>query len=91
MGDNEDRRKADEEFKMRMSAFMGRIEEHLSNQKESCDKHKAKTQKLNDVYFGNGSTGINTRLALVYTAIGLIAIVIGADHPMVAKMIRKLM
>ena len=30
---------SDEEFKMKVVSFMGRIEEHLSNQKENCAGH----------------------------------------------------
>jgi len=86
MSDNED---SDEEFKMRMSAFMGRIEEHLTNQKEVCDRHRAKTDKLHEDIYGNGSMGIKTRLVLVYSAVGVLALVIGADHPLIAKIVKK--
>lgn len=46
-------------------------------------------KKHHEAIYGNGSIGIKTRLMLVYASVGVLALIVGAEHPLVMKIIKR--
>jgi hypothetical protein len=46
-------------------------------------------KRHNEAIYGNGSLGIKAKLIIVYSAVGILALAVGADHPVILKLIRK--
>jgi hypothetical protein len=47
-------------------------------------------QRHGEAIYGNGRMGLNTKVLLLCIAVTMLAILVGADHPLVIKMIKAL-